>query len=65
MVQLAGINRTAFFLGQQVRNGELFFLRLDDHDLADLTGGERVYDWQVLLENAELLTITRVGSQLY
>lgn len=64
MVQLAGINRTAFLLGHQIRNGELFFLRLDDHDLADLTSGQRVYDWQVLLENAELLTITRVGSQL-
>ena len=58
MVQFACIDRAALLFGEQLRNGELFFMRLDDHDLADLTSGQRVDDWQVLLEDAEFFPIT-------
>ena len=58
MVEFACIDRAALLFGEQLRNGELFFMRLDDHDLADLTSGQRVYDWQVLLEDAEFFPIT-------
>lgn len=58
MVEFACIDRAALLFGEQLRNGELFFMRLDDHDLADLTSGQRVDDWQVLLEDAEFFPIT-------
>lgn len=65
MVEFPCIDRATLLLGEQVRDGELLFLRLYDHDLADLASGERIYDWQVFLEDAELFPIAGVGCQLY
>lgn len=38
-------------------------MRLDDHDLADLASCKSVDDWQILLEDAELLSVTGVGRE--